>query len=250
MKLTINLPGSWSDITLSQYLRWLDVPNDASEAELQIAALDIFCNIPYAYADQLPATKRNYILARLADIFSHNPEHVMRFTHQGVNYGFVPELDEITFGEFVDIDKFSQKPSDLPKLLCVLYRPIDQHYGDRHALKPYMGDLSNAESFMDLPASIAIGATIFFWRLGTGLLFDTQKFLEKRNRRNLDRVIVHPPLQRLRQVLSRNGDGTSSYTDFAMETLASWTASQPNPYIECFYGLLMKATGTPTNAVN
>jgi hypothetical protein len=68
----------------------------------------------------------NYILTLIPQ---EKPKFEDRFVLDGVNYGFFPKWEELTFAEFVDMDTIStKKPEELLDLLhiltAIMYRPI------------------------------------------------------------------------------------------------------------------------------
>jgi hypothetical protein len=88
----------------------------------------------------------------------------------GKRYGFIPELDNITYGEFVDLDGYLQDVQDLHKAMAVLYRPITNEVGNRYLIEPYEGSSKYSEQMKQAPMDVTMGATLFFWRLGNELL--------------------------------------------------------------------------------
>ena len=41
-----------------------------------------------------------------------------------VKFGFMPKLDDISLGEFIDLDKYISDWQQMHKALSVLYRPV------------------------------------------------------------------------------------------------------------------------------
>lgn len=56
-----------------------------------------------------------------------------------VEYGFHPNLEEITLGEYADIETYMKNgiEDNLPKLMSVLYRPITEKSGTNYSIKAY-----------------------------------------------------------------------------------------------------------------
>ena len=72
----------------------------------------------------------SYIAAYIMSMIPlETPKFVDRFELNGVNYGFFPKWQDLTYAEFVDMDTISTKKQDevldLLHILCaVMYRPI------------------------------------------------------------------------------------------------------------------------------
>ncbi|MFB0968332.1 MAG: hypothetical protein QMB04_02375, partial [Pseudomonadales bacterium] len=44
------------------------------------------------------------VIEVLNKMFEQKPKHNLRFDHNGKEYGFIPVLTNMSFGEFVDLD--------------------------------------------------------------------------------------------------------------------------------------------------
>jgi len=80
------------------------------------------------------------------------------------DYGFVPDINAISFGEWLDLDSNCKDfPKNLNKILAILYRPISNQLGNKYTIEPYNAShLKNADEFNEMPLSIANGALVFF----------------------------------------------------------------------------------------
>ena len=125
MKVTINIPESLSEITLAQYQKWLKI-SDKNEDDnfLKQKMIEIFCNIPLKTVLQIKARDIDNITNTINNLFKEQPKFIDRFNYNGVEFGFIPKLDEITFGEYVDLDNYLPEWLSMHKAMCVLYRPI------------------------------------------------------------------------------------------------------------------------------
>jgi len=101
-------------------------------------------------------------------------KHVPRWK----NYGFVPDINSISFGEWLDLDlNCNDFPKNLNKLLAILFRPIKSEIGKRYAIEDYDANihLKNADEFNDMPLMIANGAMVFFSNIERELLIHFQE---------------------------------------------------------------------------
>ena len=172
-EVKVLLPESARELTIEQYQKFLKVEGD--ETFTMLKALEIFANIPLKVAY---AMKADDILSISNDIFTMmSVKHplVKRLSFRGKEYGFVPNLEEISFGEYIDLDSYLSDMQSLHKTIGVLYRPITKEKGDLYEIEPYSG----TDGFSDFPLDVALGATLFFYRLSNRLLKDTQTSLEQ-----------------------------------------------------------------------
>ena len=92
-------------------------------------------------------------------------------------FGFIPKLDEMTFGEYVDLDTFMSDWSTMHKAMAVLYRPIKTRYEDKYEIVEYDGDMYH-EAMKKMPLSVAMGSMLFFYRLENDLLMTLEGYSE------------------------------------------------------------------------
>jgi hypothetical protein len=107
MKIKVNIPTSLSDIKLSQYQKFLKIQeNNEDERFLQAKMIEIFCNMPLKSVMQLKYNDTNEISSLLTDMFEQKPKLVRRFKLDGIEYGMHPNLDELSLGEYIDLDTY------------------------------------------------------------------------------------------------------------------------------------------------
>jgi hypothetical protein len=146
-----------------------------------------------------------------------------------VEYGFIPNLDEISTGEFVDLDSYQKEGMALWKMMSVLYRPIvTQGQNNRYLIEPYQGKLN--ESFKQMPSDIAFGSLVFFWSLGNDLISYILKFSETQR-------------EKLMNINStKNGGGWDSYISSLTEMSQNLTQLANCPCTPMRCGRLTRAT--------
>ena len=105
MKIEINVPTSLSEVTLGQYQKFLKIAEDNPEGNfLNAKMIEIFCGIPLSDSYKLKMSSVTAIIDILNELLSQTPKRVEQFTMNGVQYGFIPDLDEMSLGEYVDLD--------------------------------------------------------------------------------------------------------------------------------------------------
>ncbi len=177
MELKVVVPTDLSEITLEQYQRFARL--DGDEEFLTHKMLEVFCNVPLSKLPNVKFKSLSGVVNRLNGMFAIKPSLKQEFTLGGQTFGFIPNLEDITFGEYVDLDNYMADTQDLHKTMAILYRPITQRAGKRYDIEQY----ESAEKYSDLmkqaPLDVVLGATLFFYRLGSDLLLATMNSLEK-----------------------------------------------------------------------
>ena len=177
MELKVIVPTALSEITLDQYQRFARLEGD--EEFLTHKMLEIFCGVPLAELPNVKFASVANVMRHINTMFNEKPNLKTEFTMGGETYGFIPNLEDITFGEYVDLDNYMGDIQELHKTMAVLYRPINERIGKRYAIEPYESASKYSASMKDAPMDVVMGASVFFWRLGNELLLATLTSLEK-----------------------------------------------------------------------
>lgn len=176
--MEITIPTHLSEVPLYKMVEYNSLPHQ-EETERGIKAVSIFLGLTNQETARLPLKVLNRAVKHISKFLNETPELQPTFEHKGVKYGFIPNIDDITTGEFIDIENYQKEPKDTYKVLSVLYRPIvKEGQGKRYLIAPYKGEVNDA--FKDMPSDVAFGAMLFFWGLGIDLLRCTLKYLEQK----------------------------------------------------------------------
>jgi len=168
MKIEINVPTSLSEITLRQYQKFLKIAEENPEGNfLDAKMIEIFCGIPLSDSYKLKMVSVTAIIDILNSMLEVKPNHVERFTLNGIEYGFIPDLDEMSLGEYVDLDNNASKWESMHIAMNVLYRPIVTSKVGKYNIEEYT--TSNPEKMLDMPLDAALGSLFFFYNLGMEL---------------------------------------------------------------------------------
>jgi len=177
MELKVVVPTDLSEITLEQYQKFARLEGD--EEFLTHKMLEVFCNVPLNKLPNVKFKSLTGVVNRLNGMFATKPSLKLEFTLGGQTFGFIPNLEDITFGEYVDLDNYMADTQELHKTMAVLYRPITQRAGKRYDIEPYESAEKYSELMKQAPMDVVLGATLFFYRLGSDLLLATMNSLEK-----------------------------------------------------------------------
>lgn len=216
MEIEVKVPENLSEITLGQYQKYLKI-QDGDNDEMMIAQkmIEIFCNVELKYVTKMRWKDVQEITLTLGNMFDEDSKFTKMFTLDKVQYGFIPNLDEITFGEFVDLDTYLGDWQQMNKAMSVLFRPVDINVRGRYNIKEYDGTIN--EHLKEMPLSIALGAVFFLLNLGREL---SQVMMDY-----LDKGVLKDHLQ-VKEGLMQNGIGIHQFTQQLKETLKDLNISQ------------------------
>ena len=201
MKIEITIPNNLNEITLGQYQKFLSIAENNKEGEfLNAKMIEIFCGISLADTYNLKMSSVTAILDVLNNMLEQKPQHIVQFKMDGVKYGFVPDLDELTLGEYIDLDNNISKWEQIHIAMNVLYRPIKDSKGLNYNIKDY--DTSDSDKMKNMPLGAAMGSLFFFYNLGLELSKHT--ILSSKNQLQTEATQEGLTSQ-------QNGDGINQY---------------------------------------
>jgi hypothetical protein len=208
MNINIEIPTKLSDITLGQYKRFLNIQKQTEESHfLNAKAIEIFCDIELKNVMRLKMSDFDKITNKINLLFEQKPKLVQRFKIDSVEYGFHPQLDELTLGEYIDVDTYIADWENMEKTMNVLYRPIENKLKDRYSIKEYNVDTS--DNLLAMPMDAVLSSIFFLWNLG----IDLSKTILNYSELGVETNLTH------QQILAENGDGISQYTHSLMGIL-------------------------------
>tara|TARA_R110002020_G_scaffold183274_3_gene379427 strand:+ start:8772 stop:9434 length:663 start_codon:yes stop_codon:yes gene_type:complete len=218
MKLDIYVPSSLDDITLEQYQKFHKI-SDGKESNnfINQKMVEIFCNIDLKEIVKIKYTSLNKVLQHIDNLFKKKSKFKRLFVLNGVHYGFIPKLDEMTFGEYIDLDNYFSDWNTMDKAMSVLFRPITYKDKDKYLIEEYEGIKNNMKK---MPLSVVMSTIIFFYSLSRDLSVNILKSLQSQK----DNI-------QLNQTLLGNGAGINLYMELVEETLRDLTKSPISNYM-------------------
>lgn len=178
--MEIQVPTSLDDITVEEYQKFAAInTEDADKDFLMLKTIEIFLGVDLETANAFPAGVAEDLSNEIAEVLNQKQDFQDRFTLNGIKYGFIPNLEEMTLGEFIDLDEGLKSVKDLHKVAAVMYRPIERERGDLYSIKPYTGSIELQREMRKAPIGVISAAVVFFYRLGNELSLDFQIYLQK-----------------------------------------------------------------------
>ena len=209
-QIQLKVPATQADIPLFKYQKYAKIVQDAegdlAEDFIRAKILEIFCGITLKQAYELPLKELDGVVTHILGLMAEKTELQRRFTMtdpsgQTVEFGFMPNMDEMSLGEYIDLEKYISSWEDMHKALAVMYRPIVAGKKEFYEIESYEGSDKYSDIMKDAPVTVALGAMVFFYHLGKDLLKITMLSLQQQE------------VEILRQVEKNhseaNGDGIS-----------------------------------------
>ena len=220
MKLEINVPTTLSEIPLKSYQKFLKVQEKSNDPEfIAQKMVQIFCDMELKDIIKMKMSSLNELILHFKTLFEQKPKFQPTFKIGTREFGFITSLEDISFGEYVDLENNLLKWEDYHKAMAVMYRPIKMKFKDKYEIIDYTPSEEMQELMKFTPADIAISSSIFFWNLGSELLTASLTYLEQE--------IIKSPKMRTSLVnklsLENNGAGIKAFMRSQEETLQSLT---------------------------
>jgi hypothetical protein len=203
MKIEVNIPENLNDITLGQYQEFLKIEEPTEEDILKV-----FLGLDLKGLGKIKASDVDKYANHITSLFEQEQEHVLKFDLKGVQFGFMPNLDEITYGENKDVTAYLNDWQTMHKAMAVLYRPIKQKLGARYLIEDYEGSHKYSEAMKEMPLGVVMGAMVFFYNLTNALLKAIPNYLEKQTEKEQTTGVIS----------AENGEAIKKYIHLLKET--------------------------------
>jgi hypothetical protein len=217
-EITLSVPTSLDDIQLWQYQEYLEVVDNDDVQYVNKKLIELFCGVSMDDVDSIPIVEVEKVLGVLEKAFIEDRDLVKHFELGGVEFGFIPKLDSISLGEYIDLENTITDWQTMHKAMAVLYRPVNFKKGDKYTIAPYSPNEEIEEIMKGMPLSAAKSAMVFFYRLGTQLSKATLRYTEA--------VLMKEENLELRTHLEKNGVGINQFMDSLRETYSNLTKLQ------------------------
>jgi len=161
MNIKLNIPETLKEITLSQYQKWIKIIDEEEVSTFyQQKMIEIFCNSDLKAILQMKVKDVDEVTTHIDNLFKEKPVFVPTFKLGEVEYGFIPVLDEMTFGEYIDLDSYLADWETMNKAMSVLFRPIIHKRKGKYIIEDYEG--SDKFDLSQMPLNVVMGSLFFF----------------------------------------------------------------------------------------
>jgi hypothetical protein len=210
MKIKLNIPESLSEITLAQYQKWVKIVEKEEQLSTfyQQKMIEIFCKANLKEIMQMRIKDVDEITTHLDNLFKEKSEFKALFKLGEDEFGFIPKLDDMTFGEYIDLDTYLTDWQQMDLAMSVLYRPVVYKRKGKYIIEDYVS--SDKYDLSEMPLDVVMGSLLFFCNLKTELLSHIMNYLKTQD-------IVDIP-QNLKDLL-KSGVGINPFMDYQKEIL-------------------------------
>jgi hypothetical protein len=223
MRLEVDVPSSLSEIPLKNYQEFVSVvKNNEDEDFINQKMIEIFCGISLADVVKMKLSSVVELKNHFNKIFSEKGNLKTIFKIGEIEFGFIPDLENINFGEYIDLDKYINNFDTMHKAMAVMYRPIKKQKGNRYEIEDYKGTKEYADLMKYAPLDVVLPASVFFWNLGKELCEATLIYLE----REATKMILAK-----KRSLQLNGVGIQAYINSQREMLQELEKLQNKGYL-------------------
>ena len=217
MKTEIVIPTSLSEIPLKSYQEFMKVVEKSNDDEfIGQKTIEIFCGLKMKDVVKVKWSDVKSLTLHLNEIFKAKPKFQATFKIKDMEFGFIPNLEDMSFGEYIDLESNISNVETFHKAMAVMYRPITKKVKDRYEIFEYKGTDEFSDVMKYASLDVVLGATVFFSTLGSDLVQHTLTSLETEIQKN-------PKIMTLAKErnLIKDGDGTIQSMRFLKETLQS-----------------------------
>ena len=203
MKINIKIPETLNEITLEQYQRFekLIANNEPSEFVNQ-KTIEIFCNIDLKDVARIRIADVTDILNHLNTLLQTKPKLTNTFKLGGYEFGFIPKLEDITAGEFIDLETNLSSTETLHKAMSILYRPITNKTKHYYNIEKYESSDKYSEVLKYMPLDIALGSMLFFYHLHNDCVNGLKDYIQNEANQS----------EQVSKLLEENGVGINHFT--------------------------------------
>ena len=209
VQIELSVPDALSDITLGQYQKYLKIldqnKDDENAAEfINLKTIEIFCNVEFKDVLKIPLGEAEKVLTIINKAFEEKPDIIRHFKLLNVDMGFIPNLERISLGEYIDIENGITDWQTMHKAMAVLYRPVNFKSREKYTVAPYEPSDEVSELMKEMPLDVAMSSMVFFYALGMELLKAIPTFIQKN--------LTEEQTYLLKQTLAQSGVGINQFT--------------------------------------
>ena len=209
VQIELSVPDALSDITLGQYQKYLKIldqnKDDDNAAEfINLKTIEIFCNVNFKDVLKIPLGEAEKVLTIINKAFDEKPDIIRHFKLLSVDMGFIPNLERISLGEYIDVENNIVDWQTMHKAMAVLYRPVNFRSKEKYTIAPYEPSDEVSELMKEMPLDVAMSSMVFFYDLGMELLKAIPTYIQKN--------LTEEQTYLLKQTLAQSGVGINQFT--------------------------------------
>ena len=225
MKVKITLPTDLRDVPLKDYQEFDRISKQYKDKDadeyITLNMVSIFGNVGISTLKKMELSNYDIAVNHINQLFEQQPTFRHTITIAGQKFGFIPNMEEMSIGEYIDIENYLKDTQDWHKFMAVCYRPITVNVQDTYEVEEYDG----SDKYADLMKHASFGDTyavvLFFWSLAKDLLDVTLNSLELESKTMIEESV---------QDSDESGDGIKASTILQARTYLDSMLSQNFPF--------------------
>lgn len=225
MKVKITLPTDLRDVPLKEYQEFDRISKQYKDKDadeyITLNMVSIFGNVGISTLKKMELSNYDIAVNHINQLFEQQPTFRHTITIAGQKFGFIPNMEEMSIGEYIDIENYLKDTQDWHKFMAVCYRPITVNVQDTYEVEEYDG----SDKYADLMKHASFGDTyavvLFFWSLAKDLLDVTLNSLELESKTMIEESV---------QDSDESGDGIKASTILQARTYLDSMLSQNFPF--------------------
>ena len=175
--MKVSVPTHINDITLLQFQKYSKINTEDQDEEFLIhKTIEIFCNVDIRVVSQFPIKDAKEIVEDIHTVLDQTVKFTDRFTLEGVEYGFIPDLSAMSLGEYIDLEDGLKDTKEFHKAAAVMFRPVIKSFKELYTIDGYDASLERQALMLEAPIGIISSAVVFFYSIVNELLEGSQNY--------------------------------------------------------------------------
>ena len=214
MKINITIPENLNEITLYQYQRFEKLIKDNEPSEfVNQKTIEIFCNIELKDVARIRIAEVSEILKHINGLLQQKPKLTQTFKLGVYEFGFITKLEDLSSGEYIDIESYLSDTQTLHKAMAVLFRPIKTKVNKLYTIEEYESSEKYSEVLKYMPLDVALGCMLFFSTLLNDCVIGLTDYIQNEAEQS----------EQVKNLLAKNGVGINQFTQQLKETFSTLT---------------------------
>lgn len=176
--IEVSVPTTYDSVKLETFIKYMNAKSDIDQC---MAITGLSRKVVEGFMYQTIYTINDMFEDALK---TGTPKHEQTFFVNDMHMGFIPDLNSLTFREYVDLDVLAGQIwrgeeiqfKELPRLMAILFRPVELKWKNKYTIKPYVtDDVPNyIDSINQMTMDRINGALVFFSTIEKESLLNSQ----------------------------------------------------------------------------
>lgn len=182
MKVKFTIPEGMHDVSIAKWKQLQAITeNTASDTAKVAKVVSLLCDVEERHVMGLTTEGFNQLQADLQWALKPTKESwpLIPTTYiDGIEYGFIPDLTDLSVGEFADLDNLVASGNaydHLEEVMAILYRPVTKRWRKFYDIEDYDPKPKDKEVMKEMTMDVALGAVVFFWTIAEALARDSAR---------------------------------------------------------------------------